>query len=37
MRMVDLIIKKREGHALSREEIAFWINGCFDFQFVEIK
>ena len=27
MRMVDLIIKKREGHALSREEIAFWING----------
>ena len=27
MRMVDLIIKKREGHALSREEIAFWIDG----------
>ena len=27
MRMVDLIIKKREGHALTREEIAFWING----------
>ena len=27
MRMVDLIIKKREGHALSRDEIAFWIDG----------
>ena len=27
MRMVDLIIKKRLGQALSREEIAFWING----------
>ena len=27
MRMVDLIIKKREGHALTREEIAFWIDG----------
>ena len=27
MRMVDLIIKKREGDALSREEIAFWIDG----------
>ena len=27
MRMVDLIIKKREGGALSREEIAFWIDG----------
>ena len=27
MRMVDLIIKKREGAALSREEIAFWIDG----------
>ncbi len=27
MRMVDLIIKKREGHALSDEEIEFWING----------
>ena len=27
MRMVDLIIKKRQGDALSREEIAFWING----------
>ena len=27
MRMVDLIIKKREGGALSREEIAFWIYG----------
>ena len=27
MRMVDLIIKKRQGEALSREEIAFWING----------
>ena len=25
--MVDLIIKKREGHALTREEIAFWIDG----------
>lgn len=27
MRMVDLIIKKREGKALNKEEIAFWING----------
>ena len=27
MRMVDLIIKKRQGEALSREEIAFWIDG----------
>ena len=27
MRMVDLIIKKRQGKALSREEIAFWIDG----------
>ena len=27
MRMVDLIIKKREGGVLSREEIAFWIDG----------
>lgn len=27
MRMVDLIIKKREGLALSKEEIAFWISG----------
>ena len=27
MRMVNLIIKKREGGALSREEIAFWIDG----------
>ena len=27
MRMVDLIIKKRQGEVLSREEIAFWING----------
>ena len=25
--MVDLIIKKRQGEALSREEIAFWIDG----------
>ena len=27
MRMVDLIIKKRQGHELSDEEIRFWING----------
>ena len=27
MRMVDLIIKKREGGALTRDEIAFWIDG----------
>ena len=27
MRMVDLIIKKRQGEALSRDEIAFWIDG----------
>lgn len=27
MRMVDLIIKKREGHELSDEEIRFWIEG----------
>ncbi|HHT67059.1 MAG TPA: pyrimidine-nucleoside phosphorylase [Erysipelotrichaceae bacterium] len=27
MRMVDLIIKKRNGKSLNKEEIAFWING----------
>ena len=27
MRMVDLIIKKRQGHELSDEEIRFWIEG----------
>lgn len=27
MRMVDLIIKKRQGESLSRDEIAFWIDG----------
>ena len=27
MRMVDLIIKKRQGQELSEEEIRFWING----------
>ena len=27
MRMVDLIIKKREGGILNRDELAFWIDG----------
>ena len=27
MRMVDLILKKRNGEALNKEEIYFWING----------
>ena len=26
MRFVDMIVKKREGKALSTEEIKFWIN-----------
>ena len=27
MRMVDLIIKKREGFELTEDEIRFWISG----------
>ena len=30
MRMVDLIIKKREGNPLTREEIKFWVDGLVD-------
>ncbi|MCQ2802157.1 MAG: pyrimidine-nucleoside phosphorylase [Bacilli bacterium] len=30
MRMVDLIIKKRDGHELTDQEIAFWIKGYTD-------
>ncbi len=30
MRMVDIIIKKRDGHALSKEEIHFFIKGYVD-------
>ncbi len=30
MRMVDVIIKKRDGHALSKEEIHFFIKGYVD-------
>ena len=27
MRMIDIIEKKRDGHALTEEEIEFFING----------
>jgi pyrimidine-nucleoside phosphorylase len=30
MNMYDIIYKKREGHALSKEEIEFFINGYTD-------